>query len=241
MRVKTGLGITRVMTCRSPAGPPRAPAPPLPFSLMRVPSFAPAGMRTRMRRSAERTPLPRQSVQGSSMIVPAPPHSGQVSGMEKPPMSRPTEPRPSQAVHSRGLEPEAAPDPEQVGQASVFSSVTGTSAPDIAWSNARVTSTSRSCPRRAGAACACPPLRPAPPNIDPNRSPRSPNPAAPPPDPAPPPKPPPMRANWRSASYSRRFSGSDSTSCACEMSLKRSSAAGSSGLASGWCLRARAR
>ncbi len=43
LRRKIGESVTRVTTYRSPAGPPRRPASPLPASRTRLPSFTPAG------------------------------------------------------------------------------------------------------------------------------------------------------------------------------------------------------
>ena len=45
-RLKTGEVATRVMTKRSPGGPPRGPASPLPARRIRAPSLTPAGMFT---------------------------------------------------------------------------------------------------------------------------------------------------------------------------------------------------
>ena len=45
-RLKTGEGATWMVTKRSPAGAPRAPASPLPATRIRVPSLTPAGMFT---------------------------------------------------------------------------------------------------------------------------------------------------------------------------------------------------
>ena len=67
--------------------------------------------------------------------------------------------------------------------------------------------------------------------------PKPPNPGSPPPNPPNPPGPPgptPDATMARTSSYSLRFSASPSTSCAAEISLKRSSAVLSPGFASGW-------
>ena len=56
--------------------------------------------------------------------------------------------------------------------------------------------------------------------------------------PKPPPGPAPVANGPVPESYCLRFSGSPSTSYACEISLKRDSACLSSGLRSGWYLRA---
>ena len=45
-RLKTGEEATLVVTKRSPGGPPRGPASPLPASRIRVPFLTPAGMFT---------------------------------------------------------------------------------------------------------------------------------------------------------------------------------------------------
>ncbi len=44
--LNTGEAATRVVTKRSPGGPPLGPASPRPASLIRVPSLTPAGMLT---------------------------------------------------------------------------------------------------------------------------------------------------------------------------------------------------
>ena len=79
---------------------------------------------------------------------------------------------------------------------------------------------------------------PRPRKIDEKMSAKSPNPSPAPPPPAGPPPGGRRPPKASCASYSWRFSGSDRTSWAWEISLKRSSAFGSSGLASGWCTRA---
>ncbi len=184
-------------------------------------------------------PVPRQVGQGSSMTVPLPPQRGHGSLNANDPTSRPRTPRPLHSGQRRGLVPGLAPLPLQSAHATGVSTCTGTWAPAIACSKDRLTSTSTSAPRRAVGSCGSCPRPPR--KIDENRSAKSPKPAPSPPVQVAPPGPPPLGRRppkAAAASYSRRLSGSDSTSWAWEISLKRSSAFGSSGLASGWCLRA---
>ena len=139
------------------------------------------------------------------MIWPAPPHCGQGWLIEKKPWLSESIPRPLQRGQVIGVVPGFAPVPLQVLQVDCFGTVTVTSVPRIAWSKLSATSVSRSRPR-AGA------LGPAPPRprkMVEKMSPMSPT--KPPPGPAPPP-PRPKPAKRPPASYSRRFSGSESVS-----------------------------
>ena len=185
-------------------------------------------------------PEPPQVGHGSSMTVPLPPQRGHGSLNANAPTSRPRTPRPLHSGHRRGLVPGLAPEPPQSWHATGVSTDTGTWAPRIACSKLRLTSTSTSAPRRAvgSSAVRVPPPPPRLRKIDEKMSAKSPNPPmSPPVNPPPPPlgARPPKR---RRASYSRRLSGSDSTSWAWEISLKRSSALASPGLRSGWLSRA---
>src|SRR4051794_13468969 len=170
------------MTCRSPAGPPRTPAWPLPFRRILVPSLTPGGILTLIWLRVDVLPVPRQVGQGSSMTVPLPPQRGQGSLNANEPTSRPRTPRPLHSGQSRGLVPGLAPLPLQSGHATGVSTWTGTWAPAIACSKDRLTSTSTSAPRRAGGPR---PRAPPPREIGANRSAKSPNPAPPPPGQAP--------------------------------------------------------
>ena len=86
------------------------------------------------------------------MIWPAPPHCGQGWLIEKKPWLWESMPRPSQRGQVTGLVPGLAPLPWQVGQRSAFGTVTPTWAPLTAWSKLRLTSVSRSRPRTC---CGC--------------------------------------------------------------------------------------
>ena len=81
------------------------------------------------------------------MIWPAPPHCGQGWLIEKKPWLWASMPRPSQRGQVTGPVPGLAPLPWQVGQRSAFGTVTLTWAPLTAWSKLSWTSVSRSRPR----------------------------------------------------------------------------------------------
>ena len=78
-RPNSRCGLTETDTYRSPAAPPFSPAAPLPLSLMRWPSFTPAGIRTCIVLAERPRPDPSQSGQGVSTIRPRPRHSVQGS------------------------------------------------------------------------------------------------------------------------------------------------------------------
>src|SRR5690606_24757948 len=65
-RPNTGCGVTRTVTNRSPAGPPRSPGSPLPRSRIRWPSDTPGGMRACTVRVPFTFPVPLQVRHGSS-------------------------------------------------------------------------------------------------------------------------------------------------------------------------------
>src|SRR5579875_280474 len=207
---------------------------------MRLPSRTPAGMLTLIRLTVRRAPEPLQVGQGSSITVPEPWQLEHGWEIEKIPWLWDSTPRPWQTGHTRGEVPGFAPEPWQVGHGWEVGTESETCAPPTACAKLSETSVSRSRPR-VGAARAVRPPRPeprapAPPNRFERMSPKL------PPNwlgskPPAPPRPP--RIGPRS--YARRLSGSDSTSCACEICLKRSSACLSPGLRSGWYWRARRR
>src|SRR3954470_9527637 len=181
LRLNTGESVTRVIAYRSPVGPPRRPASPLPASRTRLPSRTPAGMFTRYFLTWRVWPVPWQVGQGSLISVPVPPHLEQGWEIEKRPWPCDSMPRPWQREQTCGEVPGFAPVPPHVGQGADSGTVTGTCAPSIACSNEMWTSVSRSRPRSARGA----PLRPpgaGPPPAPPNRSLRmSPMPPKPPP------------------------------------------------------------
>src|SRR5579875_1408092 len=242
LRLNTEDSATRVITYRSPGSAPRSPGSPLPARRMRVPSLTPAGMFARNRRIVRCAPLPWQVGHGSSITVPWPWQLEQGWDIEKIPWLCASMPVPLHTGHTRGEVPGLAPVPLHVGHGWEVGTVSDTWAPLTAWSNVSETSVSRSRPR-AGRCCAprtepvSPPVR-APLNRLERMSPK-------PPlkelgsKPAPPAA---AFANWPNGvparSYCLRLSGSESTSCAWEISLKRSSAFLSPWLVSGWYLRA---
>src|SRR5262245_29414868 len=83
---------------------------------MRVPSSMPAGILTESLRSSVVRPAPRHSGQGSEMTEPRPREVGQVRSIEKKPCAARTRPAPSQDGHVLGEEPGLEPLPEQVLQ-----------------------------------------------------------------------------------------------------------------------------
>ena len=204
---------------------------------MRLPSRTPAGTLTRRRRMVRWAPEPPQVGHGSSIMVPAPPQFEQGCDMEKIPWLSVSTPRPLHTGHTLGEVPGLAPVPRQVAHGWDVGTARGTCAPSTAWSKLSDTSVSRSRPRATRAPPRALPPRPAPPAPPPNRFERmSPNPepnelGSNPPGMLKPNGPAPR-------SYCLRFSGSESTSWACETSLKRSSARLSPGLRSGWYWRA---
>ena len=159
-------------------------------------------------------------------------------------------PRPLHSGQVDQVAPGAPPEPVQVGQVSVTCRLTGTFPPSVATRNG--TSTRVSMASACGSSCAAAPedrredvAQPA--EIAEIHSLGLSGPGHPPPpvrEPAPVrgpraalPSNAPSRRIW---SYCFRFSASESTLCASEISLKRSAAAGLFGLASGWyCLASR--
>ena len=143
------------------------------------------------------------------MISPWPPHSGQGWEIEKRPWLWASMPVPSQRGQVRGEVPGFAPLPWQVGHGPVVGTETAIWVPCIAWSKERRTSVSRSRPRCSRGPCWPPPRK----KVE-KMSPRSE--AKPPPGtprrPGKPPAPPPKPAKRPPASYSLRFSGSESVS-----------------------------
>ena len=77
-RQKRPMGrVDGIILVLEPGRQPRRPGSPLPARRMRLPSRTPAGMFTRSRLTVRTAPLPWQVGQGSSITVPAPPHSEQ--------------------------------------------------------------------------------------------------------------------------------------------------------------------
>src|SRR3954452_8485006 len=175
---------------------------------------------------------------GSLISVPVPPHFEHGCEIEKRPCPCDSMPRPWQREQTVGCVPGLAPVPRQVGHGAATVTETGTCAPSSACSNAMCTSVSRSRPRSGWLRVPAAPPPPEPKRSD-RMSPIPPKPGPPAPPPRrnalgskPEPKMPPPESYWR------RFSGSDRIEYAPWTSLKRSSADGSSGLRSGWYLRA---
>src|SRR5918994_7269855 len=160
LRWNTGDSVTCVITNRSPAGPPRRPASPLPGSRIREPSLTPAGMLTRYFLSSRSRPWPAQVGQGSSITVPDPPQREHGRVIENTPWPWDSTPRPWQTGQTIGEVPGRAPVPRHVLQATWVATETGTCAPSTACSNDSDTVVSRSRPRSAAGRVRAPP-RPA--------------------------------------------------------------------------------
>src|SRR5919197_6203086 len=94
LRRKTGESPTLVTTYRSPGGPPRRPASPLPGRRIFEPSLTPAGMFTRYFLSSRRRPWPPHVGHGSSITVPEPPQREHGRVIEKTPWPCDSTPRP---------------------------------------------------------------------------------------------------------------------------------------------------
>ena len=114
LRLNTGDSVTWVITYRSPAGPPRRPASPLPASRIREPSLTPAGMLTRYLLSSRSRPSPAQVGHGSSITVPEPPQREHGRVIENTPWPWASTPRPWQTGQTIGEVPGRAPVPRQV-------------------------------------------------------------------------------------------------------------------------------
>src|SRR5215210_4786957 len=160
LRRKTGDSSTRQTTNRSPGGPPRSPASPLPGSRIRDPSLTPGGMLTLYFLSSRVRPSPWQVWHGCSITVPEPPHWWHGRVIENRPWPSDSTPRPLQTGHTTGFVPGSAPVPRHVGQAAWVATDTGTCAPSTACSKDSETVVSRSCPRSAAGRVRAPP-RPA--------------------------------------------------------------------------------
>src|ERR687898_241522 len=160
LRLKIGDSLTRQTTYRSPAGPPRMPASPLPGRRIREPSLTPAGMLTRYFLSSRSLPCPPHVGHGSSITVPEPPQREHGRVIENTPWPWDSTPRPWQTGQTIGEVPGRAPVPRQVLHATWVATETGTCAPSIACSNESETVVSRSRPRSASGRVRAPP-RPA--------------------------------------------------------------------------------
>src|SRR5918999_2036241 len=135
LRRNTGDSVTWQTTYRSPGGPPRSPASPLPGSRIREPSFTPAGMFTRYFLSSRSRPWPAHVGHGSSITVPEPPQREHGRVIENTPWLSGSTPRPWHTGHTIGAVPGRAPVPRQVEQGACVETDTGTCAPSTAWSN----------------------------------------------------------------------------------------------------------
>src|ERR687898_881739 len=160
LRRKTCDSLTRQTTYRSPGGPPRMPASPLPGRRIREPSLTPAGMLTRYFLSSRSRPWPPHVGHGSSITVPEPPQREHGRVIEKTPCPWDSTPRPWQTGQTIGEVPGRAPVPRHVLQATWVATETGTCAPSTACSNDSETVVSRSRPRSAAGRVRAPP-RPA--------------------------------------------------------------------------------
>ncbi len=227
------------VTSTSLAGLPALLLGPCPLSRTRVPVSVAGGTVTSSSFWVTCSPVPAQVGHRSDGTLPRPRQTGHGRLTAKPPCPNEMVPRPLHSSQVVIVAPGAAPLPPQVGQASVIESISGILPPTAAVRNGTSTVTS-TC---AGRDAASSPRRF--PKIDEKMSP-SPN------DPMSPKSissdgggPPRGRAparceavskapSLRMRSYLARCSASASTVCASEISLKRSAALGSFGLASGW-------
>ena len=207
---------------------------------MRLPSRTPAGMFTRRRLTVRTAPEPLQVGHGSSITVPAPPQSEHGWEIENIPWPWVSMPRPSQRGHTDRRRPRLGAGPA----AGLAGGLHRHLQRDLRAGD-RLVEGDRDLRLEVGAAFGARPAArprrppPAPPNRLERMSPieeasksKLPKPPKPPPGPAP------VAKGPLPLSYCLRFSGSPSTSWAWEISLKRASASLSSGLRSGWYLRA---
>ena len=93
---------------------------------MRLPSFTPAGMLTRSRRTVRWAPLPLQVGHGSSITVPVPLQFEHGWEIEKIPWLSDSIPRPLQTGQTFGDVPGLAPVPWQVGHCWEVGTASGT-------------------------------------------------------------------------------------------------------------------
>src|SRR5690606_42071843 len=96
---------------------------------MRDPSSPPVGTLWRSLRVLGTWPWPRQVVQGSAIVSPAPPERGQVRATWKKPLAWRTRPAPPQVLQMVGLVPALAPEPSQTSQLIKVGMAISTSAP----------------------------------------------------------------------------------------------------------------
>src|SRR5436305_4390973 len=116
IRLKNGCSPTLTKTYKSPDGPPKRPASPLPGTRMRAPVSKPGGNST-FRVSVPRTrPSPPQSLHGV-IERPEPPQSPHVTANCRCPLMRVVLPVPRHGVHTLSIDPGACPIPLQVPQA----------------------------------------------------------------------------------------------------------------------------
>src|SRR3954451_3134479 len=192
LRQNTGDASTWQTTNRSPDGPPRSPASPLPASRIREPSLTPGGMLTRYFLTSRRRPWPWQVGHGSSITVPAPLQRVHGRVIENRPWPWDSTPRPWHTGQTTGEVPGRAPVPRHVVHGVWVDTVTGTCAPSTACSKVRDTVVSRSRPRSATGLVRVPPRAPPPPvekmfdrmsENEPKSAAVAPPPAPPPPNP----------------------------------------------------------
>src|SRR4051812_32621254 len=160
LRAKIGESATWQITNRSPAGPPRSPASPLPGRRIREPSLTPGGMLTRYFLTSRSRPSPPHVGHGPSITVPEPPQRPHGRVIENRPWPWDSTPRPWQTGHTLGEVPGRAPVPRHVVHAACVATETGTCAPSTAWSKESETVVYRSRPRPAAGLVRVPPPRP---------------------------------------------------------------------------------
>src|SRR4029453_14297028 len=177
-RPKIRCGLTCTVTYRSPDGPPRSPTAPLPLSLIRCPSWTPAGIRTCIVLLDWPRPEPWQVSHGWSTTRPRPMHSVHGSVIANtPPCTEVCIPVPSHLRPTFGTVPYFAPVPWQVLHGSSLVIRRPTVTPLTASANSIVASDSMSWPRRGRCVVV---VRGPPPKTPPRMSPSPPPPAAPP-------------------------------------------------------------
>src|SRR5215467_8327055 len=115
MRLKKGCSATFTTTYRSPAGPPKRPASPLPGTRIRDPVLTPAGNVTSKLSVPAWRPPPPQTPQGL-MNLPDPLQSAQVTANWRCPFERVVFPVPAQLEHAVSRDPGAWPPPPHIPQ-----------------------------------------------------------------------------------------------------------------------------
>ncbi|MDQ1201019.1 hypothetical protein QE449_001637 [Rhodococcus sp. SORGH_AS303] len=237
-RTNTSCDFSTTSAYTSPAGPPPGPTSPCAARRMRIPLPTPAGTFTASSRRARTRPSPPHLRQGSGIVSPAPRQVGHGRAVMTCPRNDRwtdcTSPAPLHVSQRTGVESPLVPEPVHTSHSTAVSTAMCLVTPVAHSSSVSVVRSSESEPgwTRPRGPRVPPPL---PPKNASNTSPSPPPKPAPPKPPAPPP--PPLSSGSPPRSTMRRFSGSDSTSYAELMSLKRAWA-DSSGLTSGWNSRA---